>query len=558
MVNYLEKIYIRDPIYDEIIVFRETEEPLINKWEVQRLRYIKQLQLTYLVYPSATHTRFEHSLGVMHIASEFVTRLIENADDKDMLKKIADLRSVSDTAFIRMNRVIARIAGLLHDIGHGPLGHLFDEYIIPSLYTENEREILQKMCFSHEVISFFIYWYRLRDIIRESLSRTDDFKRYVDDLITWLDQIMIPICRDPETWKPIYHELFKVEFSGYGYFLRMIIRDYLYPADLIDYLLRDSTFSGAVELGRINRHRLIRYTRPFPRDHVLDKLREEQADKQIELYKELPTPIILVINDKVLPDLIRFLDARRLMYENVYLHRVIRAFGWSAIRILSDEETWHHVGFYKKLLLRVLEKPTSSDLVNEFLDEYLELTDDILLSTRRLVKKRIIRDNIIEKHIKALFDDRKPLYKSIVSEIIPAVPYLTTNMRSAKEIRVIEEELRNTILESESNKNLDISDQVKIGIEQIQIYPSTAWNIQGPGIFMLIDGTIRLYTIEEFSKRYHLSNVGEIRLYVDRTLSNKLKDELRKKFLMEIKDNIERRNKLKELIGQTIVSTVTM
>lgn len=108
-MNYLEKIYIRDPIYDEILVFRETEELLINKWGIQRLRYIKQLQLTYLVYPSVTHTRFEHSLGVMHVAREFVSQLIKNVD-KDMLKKTADLRFVSDTAFIEINKVISRIA----------------------------------------------------------------------------------------------------------------------------------------------------------------------------------------------------------------------------------------------------------------------------------------------------------------------------------------------------------------------------------------------------------------------------------------------------------------
>lgn len=108
------------------------------------------------------------------------------------------------------------------------------------------------------------------------------------------------------------------------------------------------------------------------------------------------------------------------------MHRVTRAFGWPTIRILTDEETWRHVGFYKKLLLRVLEKPASSDLVNEFLTEYLELTDDILLLTHRLIKNRIIRDDIVKKHVKALFDYRKPLYKSIVSEIISAIPCLTT------------------------------------------------------------------------------------------------------------------------------------
>lgn len=95
--------WIRDPLYG-FIGLTETEVALLDTPPLQRLRRIKQLANAHLVYPSAVHTRFEHSLGVMHIAGRMAEQLNFSDDD---------VKAV-------------RFAGLLHDIGHGPFSHVFE------------------------------------------------------------------------------------------------------------------------------------------------------------------------------------------------------------------------------------------------------------------------------------------------------------------------------------------------------------------------------------------------------------------------------------------------
>jgi len=94
---------IRDPIHGFIGVTQK-ECDILDSPYMQRLRGIKQLACTHLIYPGATHTRFEHSLGVLHIADRIAQKL-EFPDDE---------------------REIVRFAALLHDIGHGPFSHVFD------------------------------------------------------------------------------------------------------------------------------------------------------------------------------------------------------------------------------------------------------------------------------------------------------------------------------------------------------------------------------------------------------------------------------------------------
>ena len=105
--NYLDII---DPIHDFIRVY-DHELEIIDNPIFQRLRRIRQLSGAHLTYPGAQHTRFEHSLGVMHIASQAGEALKEKA-----ILKSEDIE-------------ILRVAGLLHDIGHGPFSHLFEEII---------------------------------------------------------------------------------------------------------------------------------------------------------------------------------------------------------------------------------------------------------------------------------------------------------------------------------------------------------------------------------------------------------------------------------------------
>ena len=98
---------IRDPLYGYIWISK-TEYDLIDTTALRRLLNIKQLSHTFLAYPSAMHTRFEHSLGVMHLANKMARRL-----------GLKDDRKVE----------IIRLAALLHDIGHGPFSHLFEEVL---------------------------------------------------------------------------------------------------------------------------------------------------------------------------------------------------------------------------------------------------------------------------------------------------------------------------------------------------------------------------------------------------------------------------------------------
>jgi HD superfamily phosphohydrolase len=190
----MKKIYsdIIDPIHDFIRVY-DHELEIIDNPIFQRLRRIRQLSGAHLTYPAAQHTRFEHSLGVMHIASQAGQALKE----KEILKS-DDIE-------------ILRLAGLLHDIGHGPFSHLFEE-------------ILQQKKISHEDFGRNLI---LKSEIGDTLSKNGYDKRSIT----------------------------KVAFGDSKYqYLNEIVSGTL-SADMMDYLLRDGYFTGA-EHAKIDHKRL--------------------------------------------------------------------------------------------------------------------------------------------------------------------------------------------------------------------------------------------------------------------------------------------------------------
>lgn len=95
---------IRDPVHG-FIHRSSAEEEIIDTPLFQRLRKIKQLALASMVYPGALHTRFDHSLGVMHLAGRLSGQLLNDNDDMESIR-------------------IVRFAALLHDVGHGPFSHV--------------------------------------------------------------------------------------------------------------------------------------------------------------------------------------------------------------------------------------------------------------------------------------------------------------------------------------------------------------------------------------------------------------------------------------------------
>ena len=191
----MKKKYLNiiDPIHDFIQIY-DHELPIINHSVFQRLRRIRQLSSAHLIYPGAHHTRFEHSLGVMHIAGQ-VGHILH---DKEIFK-LDDIKML-------------RLAGLLHDVGHGPFSHIFEE-------------ITLKNKISHEDITKEII---LKSEIGDILSKNGFDKKFIAKL--------------------------SVGESKHQY-LNEIISGVL-SADMMDYLKRDGYFTGA-EHAKIDHKRII-------------------------------------------------------------------------------------------------------------------------------------------------------------------------------------------------------------------------------------------------------------------------------------------------------------
>jgi HD superfamily phosphohydrolase len=121
---------------------------IIDTKEFQRLRHIKQLGITSFVYPSATHTRFEHSLGVYHLTEKVLDRLLCLYPNRNYNTKELGIVKLEDDIV----KECIKIAGLCHDIGHGPYSHLFDDIILKKLnlnlpdHEERSKIIVSNIC----------------------------------------------------------------------------------------------------------------------------------------------------------------------------------------------------------------------------------------------------------------------------------------------------------------------------------------------------------------------------------------------------------------------------
>lgn len=135
--------HFRCSVWGEIEV-SELALSIIDTWEMQRLHYIKQTGFAYKVFPTATSSRFEHSLGVYHIT-------------KEMISMVEKKLPVSERLSERKKELIS-IVGLLHDVGHGPYSHLFDrfleQYPNPGLSIHHEKrscDIFRRMVLHYDL-----------------------------------------------------------------------------------------------------------------------------------------------------------------------------------------------------------------------------------------------------------------------------------------------------------------------------------------------------------------------------------------------------------------------
>ena len=241
-----------------------TEKDLIDSPWVQRLRQIYQLQSARWVYPSAEHTRFVHSIGTMHVAGRFARHLypfLANA--------------VPDVPSANYVEEFLRVTALVHDIGHGPFCHFFDDNYLHALQA------------SHEKLGQIIIRDHLGPIIRKIRRSPSGAFAKGEELNP--DQIAHVILKEKgkdNSRLPRWLNMLQPVISG------------SYTADNLDYVLRDSYMCG-VAVGPVDLTRLIHYT-------II-------TDKGFTIHKT------------GLPALQMFLNTRMYLYSNVYFHRTTRA-----------------------------------------------------------------------------------------------------------------------------------------------------------------------------------------------------------------------------------------
>lgn len=219
---------VRDPIHG-FILYDDLERDLINSRPFQRLRRIKQLALTCLVYPGAFHTRFEHSLGVMEVASQLFDTLMR----KGHFALLQALGITNEAERERLRRVL-RVASLLHDLGHPPFSHA-PEDLLPG---------------GHEAFT--------AKLIRETEIKSIIEDEHYDAGIS-AEHDVIPVAVGPR--------FCTVLLSASHQFLTELITG-VFGADRMDYLLRDSLHTG-VKYGQFDLHRLV-HTLTFTRSPETD------------------------------------------------------------------------------------------------------------------------------------------------------------------------------------------------------------------------------------------------------------------------------------------------
>jgi HD superfamily phosphohydrolase len=261
------------------------EDDLLDTAWLQRLRRISQLQSARWVFPTAEHSRFTHGLGVMHEAGQWGRALYPTL--RSSLASLAPGQAVPSEGLVVET---LRVAGLLHDVGHGPFAHFFDDQVLARFPAPADPRRSGDKALSHEDLSQLIIERELAPLIA-ALRRAPGASPERDAFATgetidprWVSYLVAkPALDDPA--KPTWLRLLQPLLSG------------VFTVDNLDYVRRDSFFTG-VKVG-MDVERLRRYT--------------FVAERGLTLY------------EPGIPALEGFLGARLLLYQAVYFHRAVRA-----------------------------------------------------------------------------------------------------------------------------------------------------------------------------------------------------------------------------------------
>lgn len=250
---------IEDRVWDSIFGYIELttiEKKVLNTDPVQRLRRINPTPGSSYVYPELTGTRFSHSLGVMHLAGRIIQQINHNDWGDEVIQRV-------------------RLAGLLHDIGHGPFSHTFDQFLNSKGIRTNHEQIGCRILMFHE----------------EFEGLLSEEERYKIAYIAWGKRVLEKVGISREVIE-------KYSGSQEMNLFADIIHGPPHCADILDFLMRDSRHAGVV-YGHVDIERLLAHMDNF-------EYRLGIEDKAFDAYESM-------------------ILARYYMFKTVYFHRSSRA-----------------------------------------------------------------------------------------------------------------------------------------------------------------------------------------------------------------------------------------
>lgn len=338
---------ILDPIHG-LIEITEIEEFIINEPIFGRLRKVKQNTLLNLIFPGANHTRFEHSIGVMHLSEIIFNKSNENVETiylkNQKYSKNEEYISIKDlfkSDLLGYNILVQelRIAALLHDVGHGPTSHKFDDFTINGnrLFSilDTEQEIFSDYIeafnsyinnnrigdkkIEHELVSI-VFIIKILKTLKKQENFTKESRAIIEGIN--IDNIIKMI--DPQF---LHNKEIIIHDKNYTDYFNSIIASFPFDADRMDYLYRDSFYSG-VKYGFFDQSRILMSLLPV----------------------ELKGRFTLGIKKSGLDSVVRFIQSRNHLYNQVYFHKTNSATNAMLdfiFRHMEDETVLDEVISYK-------------------------------------------------------------------------------------------------------------------------------------------------------------------------------------------------------------------
>lgn len=363
---------ILEPIHG-LTLLTDFEFAVVNHRLFARLRRIKQNGLLYLVFPSATHTRFEHSIGVMHVADGLLEQLWQNSIVSAKKQTLLPLESEDSGVAINFSEIpselgewvvqVARLAALVHDLGHGPLSHTFDSFaplrtdvarfldnsVIPSLKgvsnelanwgKEGEPGSVGYERVPHEVMSC-VFFGKIVSDLASKYHVDDSISTDVAAALLCTPELLARIPEKKRAWIPLIHD---------------IVASAPADADRMDYMERDSRAVG-VTYGLFDRNRVL---------------------KSMLCYRDPETGAFrLGVKRSGIAAVENLLQARFELFVQVYYHKTNTAI---SLMLNQIAELAFKAGFR---LFQLGGKGVRADF-DEMLHEYQELSDDRFLRILR-------------------------------------------------------------------------------------------------------------------------------------------------------------------------------